>query len=252
MKKIIKPLILLLIIFLFIYLAKFNKTLVNILKGEPNPNKIVLIGVIRDSGLRQEEVNILLIPQLKYQIADLKDKNFKFKDIEFNGAYLNESNLEIAKNVGKCVEITGIVPETSNLISNDYTANGQYTYNRIVLNPTKLKVLNNKYCNVYTFNESDLNNLKKVNLEGKITRFSRPAPDIGYDYQIILKEPFVDNTNASGLPQTVNSYLIVPKSDEVWKKIEDNIKRDRNNIKLEGYENWGYAESKYILVDSIK
>lgn len=251
MKKTFKILILLLALTLGFYFFVFNKSAVNKLKKTTNPNEIVLIGVIRESGLSQEEASILLISNFKYQITDLKDKTFKFKDIDFDGAYLSDSDLEISKNIGKCVEITGIVAESNDLVSSDYTVNGQYTYNRIVINPTEITVLNNNLCNVYTFNESDLNNLSKVILEGKINRFSRPAPDIGYDYQVILSEPIVDNTNASGLPQTVNSYLIVPKSNEIWKIIEESIE-DKDSIKIEGYENWGYAESKYILVDSIK
>jgi hypothetical protein len=258
MNKILKKMLVLSLILLsifLIYFFKFNKTqnkYTENISGVPALNKITLIGVIRDSGLRQEEADALNIPLPRYQITDLTNKSFKYKEIEFNGAYLNESNLEISKNIGRCVEITGVDTEINTLVTSDYMVNGQYTYNRMVLSPLKLKILNNKFCNVYTFNESSLTNLKKVTLEGKITRFTRPAPDIGYDYQIILKEPFTDENNASGLPQTVNSCLIVPISDEIWKKIEGSIKGDKDNLTLEGYENWGYAESKYILVTSIK
>ena len=252
MKKILLSLFFLLILFTSLFFLNNKYSLFP--SKIYNPYEIKLIGVIRDSGLRKEETDLLGIPLLKYQISDLKGNTFYYESGEYDGAYLLDSNVQIAKNIGKCVELDTKIAETDNLADPSYTINGQYTYKRIVVNPIKMKILNRKECSVYTTNDDALanqNDQNKRTLTGKIARFQRPAPDIGYDYQVILKEPITDNNNASGLPQIVNSYLISPVSDEIWELIEQEIEKDSDSTVIEGYDTWGYAESKYIIVTAI-
>ena len=250
MKKILLSLFFLLILFTSLFFLNNKYSLFP--SKIYNPYEIKLIGVIRDSGLRKEETDLLSISLLKYQITDLKEKQFQYEITKYNGAYLLDSNLKIYENIGRCIELDGRIAETNNLADPSYMVNGQYTYSRIVLNPKSITILDRSEC-YGIYNDSSLNKNSDTyrKLQGKIARFQRPAPDIGYDYQVILKEPITDNNNTSGLPQIVNSYLISPVSDEIWNLLEQEIEKDSKSTVIEGYDTWGYAESKYIIVIAI-
>lgn len=158
------------------------------------------------------------------------------------------NDLKIAADVGKCVEIKGGVPVENNLVISGHTVNGQYTYKRFVLKPSEIKVLDRQSCVVYQPAPESYKDKKLVKYVGTLKRFARPAPDIGYDYQIVLTEPVADKETASGLEQLVGFYIVVPGSDAVWEQIENNIGK---GVEVEGYMTWGYAESKYLLVTKV-
>jgi hypothetical protein len=87
-----------------------------------------------------------------------------------------------------------------------------------------------------------------VTFSGTIKRFTRPEPDIYYDYQIVLSKPVIDAENASGLNQLVSFYIAVPASDVIKQQLENSVDK---NVTVEGQILWGYAESRYLSVTKV-
>ncbi len=83
---------------------------------------------------------------------------------------------------------------------------------------------------------------------GKLAWLERPAPDIDYDYQLLLEQPYTDTNNASGLPQQVHSVVLISSDPEIQMEFEKNIDKE---VAIEGSWEWGYAESKVFRVVSI-
>ena len=90
---------------------------------------------------------------------------------------------------------------------------------------------------------------KVMTFSGKLMRFERPAPDIAYDYQLELDTPYIDNNNASGMPQTLKSIIVLPSTQEISLQLENHIQK---NVSVQGEWRWGYAESKVFMVTDLK
>ncbi len=200
-------------------------------------DQIEVTGIIRTSGLNDEEKQDLGLPAVHYQVTDLNTA-----ELEIQGFYLLAERLAIDDYLGSCVRVAGTEPsEWKNQIRPN-------AYQRSVLIVDTIESLDSSNCNPYpTILEPD-GSAKQMAFRGTVTLSTRPAPDIGYDYQLALSQPFLDEDNASGLPQQVTLYGAVPNSDAVWKDLSENLDRE---VELQGYLLWGYAESKYFRVTSV-
>jgi len=203
-------------------------------------NEITKIGIIRTAGLSDEEKQKNDIASVQFQLTDF-GRNEASQNLQ--GFYLLANNKSIETLVGACVAVTGTIPlEWKNKSQND-------PYNRSVLRITKIEKLDNSKCNPYAqASAGDTGESKKLTFRGAIKRATRVSPDINYDYQIQLKEPYLDNTSASGSPQETSSFDIIPSTNETWISLENNINKE---VEITGYLAWGYAESKYIDIVSI-
>jgi len=208
-----------------------------IINQEKNTNSISVVGVVRISGLTDEEKQKNNLQVAKYQLTNFGSKTFQGVE----GFYLQADNIQLDQIVGKCARITGA-------IAPDWKNKKELLYQRQLFIATLITALDYSNCDPYTATPPD-SNQKNMIFDGSIRRINRPAPDIGYDYTLTLNVPFVSSDSASGLPQEVNEVTLVPSNDDVWKNIDLLVGKD---VILQGPYLWGYAESKYVLVTGVK
>ena len=206
-------------------------------------NQTVTTGVIRTSGLSDEEKQKFGLTAASYQITDFGDYQKAYREEQIMGYYLFSNNLN-EKLLGKCVRVTGVIPDEWR------NKNKADTYNRSVLNVAKIEKIDNSNCNPYAQTQPAIDNTQeKLVLRGTVVHAKRPAPDIGYDYQLKLAEPFVDKFSSAGSPQKVSLIDITPTTNSLWNELGNNINKE---IIVEGYMVWGYAESRYLQISAIK
>ncbi|MBI2612181.1 hypothetical protein HYW54_05600 [Candidatus Gottesmanbacteria bacterium] len=208
-------------------------------------NQTVTTGVIRTSGLSDEEKQKFGLTNVNYQITDFGDYQKTYQEGRIQGYYLISNNVN-DELLGKCVHITGTIPEEWK------NKNKADAYSRSVLNVAKIEKIDNSNCNPYSQNSQTQptidNSQEKLVLRGSVIRAKRPAPDIGYDYQLKLVEPFVDKLSSAGSPQKVSLVDVTPTTNNLWNELENNINKE---VTVEGYMVWGYAESRYLQIMTI-
>jgi len=192
-----------------------------------------IVGVLRSSGLIKEEKQKLGLAAVNYQVTDFNTNQPPY------GYFLlsDELNDEM---LGKCVKAGGV-------IYNGWKKDPlYYLSNFSVLEVKKIEKLGNNNCAPYeSFVKIFPNAGEKVSLSGVLMRQERPAPDIGYDYQLKLLKPFIDVVDES---REINVMQVVPATNDIWLKFEKNINKE---VGLEGYVEWGYAESRHFRTSNI-
>lgn len=245
--------ILLLVIFLitgswFIWNSNSTNSKSKISSDQQQPNvnqtnQMEAMGVVRSSGLSEGENKKFGLITVNFQITDFGDYQKAYQDGQTQGYYLISNNVN-DELLGKCVRVVGTIPEEWKNI------NKADTYNRSALNVTKIEKIDNSNCNPYLQSLPTVDNAQeKLILRGTVVHGKRPAPDIGYDYQLKLVEPFVDKFSSAGSPQKVSLVDAIPSTNSLWNELENNINKE---IGIEGYMVWGYAESKYFQIISVK
>lgn len=231
----------------------------------------ILIGLLRGSGLYPDEKSKIGLNQSDYQITDL------YIDAELKGEFLNtgepnthllvengknydgafiekfSENLELANYLGKCVKVS-----YSPLLNTEIPLNNEetYLYNRIPVEIFGIEQLEYDECNPYQKVVTDVYNEDQSNYlleRGVLSRISRPAPDINYDYELILDIPCIGcYPNARGDGEEIKSITILPSSNDQWEFIEKYFTSGGSkSISLTGLGRWGYAETWYFLVENI-
>jgi hypothetical protein len=202
--------------------------------------QMTITGVIRTSGLSEDEKQKFGLSNVTYQFTDF-NKNDKQN---LYGYYLISNDKTIEAFLGKCVQITGAEPsEWKNKDKAD-------SYLRTAIILSTISLIDTTECSPYSTTPTEnVAGAEKMTLRGMVTDSNRPAPDIFYDYQIKLSKPFLDKDNSSGSPQQVSLVVTVPDTNIVWVELMNNINHE---IELQGYMEWGYAESKYFRITSIK
>lgn len=202
-------------------------------------NQTVITGVIRTSGLSDKEKQKYGLTAVNYQVTDFGDYQKTYQADQIMGYFLLPDNID-DELMGKCVRITGTIPEE--------WENKAVAYNRSVLSMTNIEKVNNMNCTPYAQPTID-NTQEKLVLRGIVIHSKRPSPDIGYDYQLRLSEPFVDKLSSAGSPQKVNLVDVTPTTNDLWSELENNMD---NEIIVEGYMVWGYSESRYLQITNVK
>lgn len=195
---------------------------------------VEITGVLRTDGLGQEERQNWSLTEARYQITDFTNN----QEADLYGYYLIGHRVE-EELLGKCVRISGHLPQEWE------KRNKADTYLRSALIMEKIERLNFSDCNPYPALPPIEGTLEELTLEGTVIHSPRPAPDINYDYQLKLTQPFTDKYSATGAPQPTDLVDINPTTNEVWRILEENLDRE---ISLQGYMVWGYAESRFLEV----
>lgn len=205
-----------------------------------------VVGVLRESGLRPEEKTALGLDFSTYQVE--RDVANSDQAASFNGIYLATEQVDPSL-LGKCVKVVGDVKKGWEKIPTDLTLNGQYTYNRVAYLSTGIQEVDSSMCNPYQKEiEVTLAGDKKLSFSGVLQRFSRPVPDIGYDYEIKLDESYDDPFDASGLTQKKDTIVLIPATNALWQQVEENMNK---KIIVEGFMRWGFAESRFLEATSL-
>lgn len=206
-------------------------------------NETVVTGVFRTSGLSEEEKQKFGLTTVNYQITDFGDYQKVYQEEQVMGYYLLSNNVS-DELLGKCIRVAGSIPEEWK------NKNKADAYDRLALNVTNVDKIDNSNCNPYAQTQPNIDNTQeKLVLRGEVVRAKRPAPDIGYDYQLKLTEPFIDKFSSAGSPQKVSLIDISSTTNNLWNELENNINKE---ISVEGYMAWGYAESRYLQIVDIQ
>jgi hypothetical protein len=213
-------------------------------------NQINLTGMIWTSGLSESEKEVLDIDS-NYQIE--KSLSREGWDEKTDGMYLISDADDFEKYLGKCVAINGNIYEGwEQLVQNDYEINGKWTYGRSALVVQKVEEKNIDQC-VSDYDQTikdkvTIENSNHETIKGKLEFSKRPAPDIGYDFIIIPSEPFIDEQNSAGYPVVSRFVDVNAGTDEIFTAMTKNTGKE---VEVGGYMIWGYAESRYLVVDKF-
>ena len=79
----------------------------------------------------------------------------------------------------------------------------------------------------------------------------RPAPDIAYDYKLVLKTPFLDEVE-DGAEVRDRKELILTDYDETQEEFLEKTVVSGSAVEVTGKVEWGYAESRVLHVTKIK
>ena len=204
---------------------------------------IHITGVVRELDLNPDESQRMRIKGVKFMLSDLSEAS-KTAVGDSNGlVYLRGKPDSTQEILGKCAEVSGIVDEAwkQNLGENAYGA---------MLEVKKITRANYEDCSGNVYNAvSDNSPYELLTFEGRLTRFKRVYPDIGYDYKIDLNTPYIDNTSASGIDTPLDFLVTVPADPAIWELFENYIDKP---VKIKGYVKWGYSESKYLEAVEVK
>ena len=202
-------------------------------------DSLTLTGVIRTSGLGDEEKQRLGLLGVFYQITDLNKKGKE----DLDGYYLLTSDQKLEMFLGKCVLVTGTEP------TEWLGKNKTDSYQRSTLVLKSINQIDGAECNPSLATSIENNSgAEKLTLRGVVENSTRPAPDIYYDYQVKLTKPLLDEYNASGLPQEVSHIIVIPESNDLWVKLMDSVNLE---VEIQGYMEWGYSESKYFKLTEL-
>lgn len=203
-------------------------------------DQTTIIGVIRTSGLSEDEKQKLSLLNVNYQLTDFGKKEKQ----DLYGYYLISNDKKLETLLGKCVQVTGTEStEWKNKNKSD-------SYLRTAFVPISINLVDNSKCSPYSATPTEnVFGAEELILRGVVNNSNRPAPDINYDYQVKLSKPFMDKNNSSGSPQQVSLVDAIPDTNEVWIELTNNINRE---VEIQGHMEWGYAESKYFRITSIK
>jgi len=222
---------------------------VNLFKSE---EKFTLTGIVYTSGLTYEERGVLnAFSDFQLEKTPISKG---WPEGKIYGVYLEPNEMGFRKYLGNCVSIEGNTKKGwEGLESKSFEINGKWTYNRSVLIVDKVELKNIRDCiddyDLAIADEKILKTLDRKILTGTL-RFTngRPSPDISYDLEIKLDEPFIDEMSASGRPFLVTILDIQAATDDVHIQVLENIGKE---VELEGYIEWGYAESRFFRVTSL-
>jgi hypothetical protein len=208
-------------------------------------NKVIVTGIIRSTGLTPEEKEKLDLNFSNFQIV----VSGNLEKDKIRGYFLEVNDLFSAGYQGKCVKIEGTLVSGWGDIGSDYQKNGQFTYGNLAVLPEYILPMKMTDCSAYKETTGAEKYFDLISFSGILKHGIRPAPDIGYDYILELDEEYLDSSSSAGYPVYLKQIDVIPLNDGVWIEIEENIDKQ---VTLEGYYLWGYAESKYLEVHSIK
>jgi hypothetical protein len=216
--------------------------------SSPSASPIVVTGIIYPSALSTEEREKFELQASDYQLI-ITTKTSK---TTLAGFFLDSTNPELGKDVGKCVKVMGLVkPGWDRVDFSKYLLNNHYTYQRLAQIVSSVQLTQASDCaSVFDDKISNFPEPDKREYSGIIERFERPSPDINYDYLIKLTQAIDEEYGSSGIKGKMTSQIIlIPDSLEAWEGMEQSI---GESINIVGYKSVGYAESEYLLVTQVK
>ncbi len=197
-----------------------------------------VIGVLRTAGLSEKEKQNLGIDTGEYQITDLAESVNSQYARYFIVNTIDQANLMI----GKCVQAQGEIRPEKTSFTDPSIANA-------FISLSSISLLDYSRCSPYQNLPTAKTPTQTTQIFfGTIERMDRAAFDIYYDYQIKLNEPYLDHENASGLPQTTLTLVVIPATNAIWQKIEENL---GEKIQIVGTFEWGYAETKHFTIKEL-
>lgn len=195
---------------------------------------VSVIGYVFSSGLQTGPQYQLTY--INYEASNITPVSLKMM---IDGVFLTGQNKDFTPYWGKCVIATGSLPAEIN------TTNPSENYYRANMQVTSIALSDN--CSVILDEHTDAA-ISTGTYTGIILSNKRPAPDIAYDYKLVLTTPYKTTNTASGLEELVSEIIIVPMNNGAFMEIEQNLGR---KVTVDGEWMTGFAESTFFLVNSV-
>ncbi len=191
------------------------------------PEEIIYKGQIQSAGLSAEEMKNIGEGNIAFQLIG-----------EQNYFLIGDSSIK--NHWGSCVEITGgllmyIPNENVNL------------YDRNLLQVNTIKAFSGP-CIYADFN-TEIPKDKTETLTGKVKRIKRPAPDIAYDYELVLDKPYIEKNSQYEENLQVKSIVLTGDKNTIA-NLEKAIDLNQS-VQIEGAKTHGYAESIVFAVNGV-
>lgn len=93
------------------------------------------------------------------------------------------------------------------------------------------------------------NNSKLVYLEGTLNRGVKLAQDVEYNFLLKLDTVVSGPTFEDGRGIPLSDYYLIATDSVIYSELESRLDK---RVKVGGEINWGYAETKYLKVLTIK
>jgi len=186
---------------------------------------VIVKGIIQSSGI---------------QGSDNFDIEAKFQITNPKKSFFLVTKQDLSPYWGKCVSVTGRYVKGWD--SDSIKSKGSYKYSRSAIYLNSIKDISNEYC----FNSPVFVPIKKIDFEttkedtivkGFIVRSLRMAPDINYDYSLVLEKPIHNLDNPSDKISSITLQLNM-QLDSLNYAIEN-----RKRVTLYGNFINGYAET---------
>lgn len=192
-------------------------------------------GIIQSSGLTEKE-------KAENNLEDYSN----FQLLTDSTAYYLKSGKDLVTFWGKCVKISG---RLDTVWAKNYTS---HTYGRQGFIIKSIERVSFRRC----FPQDSLK--KKTphltdseNLTGVIQRTFRPAPDIAYDYVLILEEPFIFEESQMVPNERITKIRLTIPDKKLYPTLEKYVQSGKR-VTLSGYKERGYAESLTFSVIKIR
>lgn len=197
-------------------------------------SNVGVVGYVFSSGLQIGPDYQLTY--INYEASNIAPVSLKMM---LDGVFLVGQNDEFEQYWGMCVEVTGSLPPEIN------TTTPSENYFRANMRVTSIKLSDN--CSVILDEHTDAA-ISTGTYTGIILRNERPAPDIAYDYKLVLTTPYTTTNTASGLEEIVSEVVVVPMNNEAFSIIGNNLGK---KVTVDGEWMTGFAESTFFLVNSV-
>ncbi len=188
-----------------------------------------ITGLLQTSGLQPHEAKALGLPEGGYQLIS-------------QSAYFLKGSDTLAAFLGQCVTLSGQMQEDWQ----QEQRGGQTTYNRGLFVAEEVHPQLYSYCH-YTDTLDARPQGNSIAYTGQVERMQRPAPDIAYDYQLRLQEPYRDQNHPVTPNKLVQTLPLVPGNFDVLSALETAV-RQKRQLRIEGIQHQGYAESQAVWV----
>ena len=193
-------------------------------------------GRLYTSGLSAVEMEKLQLEPPVYQLSAAESYFFSGPD-------------SLREYTGSCVGVRGVIKEGWEKWPGEL--NGQYTYGRVALDVSQIELLNLSACPEVEGEATALApNGKAAVYSGRVKRMERPAPDIAYDYALVLEEPYQDMNHPVEPGKWVKELPLVTYKAEMMNQLEATLASNAV-LKLKAFREQGYAEQNVLRLDTI-
>jgi len=200
--------------------------------------KDYVFGIIQTTGLSEDERDRYSLNYSQYQLTNLGENQLLDEEVE--RFFIESESARIQDFWGNCVKVTGKIVDDpiGEMVKVGY---GNETP---VITIEEISIAEEDSCKRNYREISDIEKYTKP-VTGKLVKSIRPAYDIAYDYTLKLNAENPDFAGGNVLPATQIYVMPTSTIEDVFLNMLD------KNVSVEGYLEWGYAESRVFIITAI-
>lgn len=194
-------------------------------------------GRLYSSGLAEREVEALELEEPVFQLAGSQ-------------SYFISGSDSLRNYVGACLGVRGVVKEEWE--ENPERVRDQFTYDRLAIEAKEVVLLEDSACTGGYLPAEEAPGVEEVSsYRGRLRRMQRPAPDIAYDYQLVLNEPVRQEGDPVLPGRLLKDLPLVLFNISQVKAAEKAFAREEEVV-VQGVLSQGYAGQKVLEVRQVE